>query len=445
MNLLLQIDEWGCWTKLYLRDFNLKEGEAFHYLYDFGDSWEHLIEVESIIEEAINVPRCINGAMACPPEDCGGIWGYQDLVKTIKDPSHPDYEGMLEWTGDDFDPTIFSLNTVDAELKHFGNYHNAHPEDISTPWHQIDGNPEDISNMEDFLTTMFEQINDSIRIDDTSPNPAIDNLSALDMQKILYETFSTASPVGFKEPIDSHALEKIPFLNLVLAYLERLEKVGEMKLTAKGNLPRKWCLELYDLGFIKESYIERGVISLNREADSLTIQHTKLICDLAGITKKRKNNLSLTTKGKKLLKTLDKSELFQTLFLTNLKDFNFGYYDGYEDNGGVQESFGYTLYLLLRYGNEEKEIDFYVDKNIQAFPDLPIRFRDNWGTPRERYLSCYNIRIFERFLCLYGLVNYQRENNLSDKKITLKASEIFNQLFEIRKERFSFSKSQFES
>ena len=144
-------------TKLYLKDFNLKEGQAFQYLYDFGDSWEHLIEVESIIDKETEIPQCINGAMSCPPEDCGGIWRYQDLIKTIENSSHPDHAEMLEWVGDDFDSTIFALNTVNAELNHFGDYHNAHPEDMSTPWHQIDGSPEDISSMEDFMRSMLEQ------------------------------------------------------------------------------------------------------------------------------------------------------------------------------------------------------------------------------------------------------------------------------------------------
>lgn len=50
------------------------------------------------------LPYCVTAKRACPPEDCGGIWGYADLLKIIEDPEHDEYEGMLEWLGDEFDP-----------------------------------------------------------------------------------------------------------------------------------------------------------------------------------------------------------------------------------------------------------------------------------------------------------------------------------------------------
>jgi hypothetical protein len=86
--------------------------------YDFGDSWLHEILVEKILprEPDARYPRCLTGKRACPPEDCGGIWGYADFLDAIRDPNHPEHEAMLEWIGDDFDPEAFDLQTVNQEL-----------------------------------------------------------------------------------------------------------------------------------------------------------------------------------------------------------------------------------------------------------------------------------------------------------------------------------------
>ena len=89
------------------------------YEYDFGDSWQHEIVLEKILEPEPNVayPRCIEGARACPPEDVGGIWGYGDFLVAISDPNHADHDEMLEWIGGEFDPEKFSVDEVNKELE----------------------------------------------------------------------------------------------------------------------------------------------------------------------------------------------------------------------------------------------------------------------------------------------------------------------------------------
>jgi hypothetical protein len=82
------------------------EKDSILYEYDFGDGWVHKIILEKILDfdPAKKLPYCVTAKRACPPEDCGGIWGYADLLKIIEDPEHDEYEGMLEWLGDEFDP-----------------------------------------------------------------------------------------------------------------------------------------------------------------------------------------------------------------------------------------------------------------------------------------------------------------------------------------------------
>lgn len=89
------------------------------YEYDFGDSWEHEVRVEKILEPEPNTkyPICIAGERACPPEDCGGVWGYADMLKILANPKDPEYEDWLDWAGDDFDPDEFDVDEVNEILK----------------------------------------------------------------------------------------------------------------------------------------------------------------------------------------------------------------------------------------------------------------------------------------------------------------------------------------
>jgi len=88
------------------------------YEYDFGDSWDHELLVEKILslDEEKRYPVCLTGKRACPPEDCGGMWGYASLLEAIRDPEHPEHEEMMAWVGSEFDPDLFDLDEVNREL-----------------------------------------------------------------------------------------------------------------------------------------------------------------------------------------------------------------------------------------------------------------------------------------------------------------------------------------
>ncbi|OGA79132.1 MAG: hypothetical protein A3G81_00270 [Betaproteobacteria bacterium RIFCSPLOWO2_12_FULL_65_14] len=94
------------------------EKDAMTYEYDFGDGWEHKIVLEKVLGNAEEhaAPSCIAGARACPPEDCGGVWGYANLLKVISNSSNPEHEEMLEWLGDGFDPERFDVSVINSVL-----------------------------------------------------------------------------------------------------------------------------------------------------------------------------------------------------------------------------------------------------------------------------------------------------------------------------------------
>jgi hypothetical protein len=94
-------------------------GMSFEYVYDFGDDWRHKIVVEKVLpaEKGATYPTCTGGRRAGPPEDCGGLWGYMDLIEAIRDPGHPDRESMLAWVGGRFDPAAFDRSEVARRLR----------------------------------------------------------------------------------------------------------------------------------------------------------------------------------------------------------------------------------------------------------------------------------------------------------------------------------------
>lgn len=103
-----------------LAKLGLGEGDKLTYEYDFGDSWEHVIAVEKVLprDKAQKYPVATAGKRNGPPEDSGGIWGYQEsFIEAIRDPDHPDHEDMIEWIGGEFDPEHFDLEELNEELR----------------------------------------------------------------------------------------------------------------------------------------------------------------------------------------------------------------------------------------------------------------------------------------------------------------------------------------
>ena len=96
-----------------------KEKDKIVYEYDFGDSWEHEILLEKIMpaDSAQILPVCIKGKRACPPEDCGGIYGYYHMLETFSGPDTDEKAELLDWIGEPIDPEAFDLDEINARLR----------------------------------------------------------------------------------------------------------------------------------------------------------------------------------------------------------------------------------------------------------------------------------------------------------------------------------------
>lgn len=101
-------------TKTKLNKVFTAEKQTFNYLYDFGDDWPHQIVLEKILPGKIKQPVCLAGKGTCPPEDCGGPWGYENLKTILSDPKHDEHADMKDWLGLDEDD-VWDANHFDAE------------------------------------------------------------------------------------------------------------------------------------------------------------------------------------------------------------------------------------------------------------------------------------------------------------------------------------------
>ena len=102
----------------------LKKGLVFRYLYDFGDYWQHAVAVENVLQPEPQriYPVCIDGALRCPPEDCGSISGFYEMLRILKDKKHPEHRDTKVWVGRGYNPEIFNIGKVNRELPRYRKY-----------------------------------------------------------------------------------------------------------------------------------------------------------------------------------------------------------------------------------------------------------------------------------------------------------------------------------
>lgn len=99
---------------------SLRGQRDFLYEYDFGDSWNHVVTIEREIRtpHALKFAICLDGANACPPEDCGGPWGYETVLAALADPKHAEHSELVRWMGGvGFDRTVFDLIETNAMIQ----------------------------------------------------------------------------------------------------------------------------------------------------------------------------------------------------------------------------------------------------------------------------------------------------------------------------------------
>lgn len=275
------------------------------------------------------------------------------------------------------------------------------------------------------LKEIQKHIDQAVNEQNNRPVPEFEGYSPFEMHQILNFTFGEYSPLQFQKLSDKD-YSLIPILNQIKYLTALIDKNGEIKLTNKGFLPTKIVIDLYSQGFMKDEYIEKGLIKLYKESDSMTINLTRILSELAGLVKKSKGKISLTKSSQKILG--DNEALFRQIFLTFTNKFNWAYHDGYGENQIGQLGYGFSLILLSKYGQEKRLDSFYAEKYFKAFPRLLDSVRPGYGTLERYSTNCYSDRTFERFLDFFGLINMDKQGKGIDSKIYITKADLFDRL-----------------
>lgn len=278
------------------------------------------------------------------------------------------------------------------------------------------------------------------------PIEAFDFLSPYDMDTILYNTYSNESPIQFKEDTTDEILDNLGFLNLCNFILKRLERDGEIKLTTRGNVSTSFATEIFHKKFTSEEVFVLKPRKIYRQDDLMSLQNAMIILyNILKLIKKRKNKLTLTKKGEEVVGSYDKLQIFKLMFITYAVDLNLGFHDGYEEEFDIQRCFGFVLYLLLKYGNKERKVEFYGDKFITAFPHLLESFQATYSSQEKQLTTCLCIRIFVRFLEWFNLIDMHDENGKFPFGQTYIKSKYLHDIFTLETSNFRFKKSEFEA
>ena len=256
-------------------------------------------------------------------------------------------------------------------------------------------------------------------------------LSPTEMHHLLYDAYGDKSPLGLRSDIENSTLDEIPLFRMTEEFLKIISREESIKLTPLGALPRKVLLELYSHKFITEDIIEAGFSKLSSEQNSVAITTVHLNMLLPGVVKKANGRLSLTKKGAQLLEPEQRFNLFTETLSTYTDRFNWSSNDGYPQSPVGQLGWGFTVYLLEKFGQSERTIEFYAEKYLKAFPKLLEFFPARpYGTPEGDFVNCYSVRTFERFLEWFGFVKVEHLHSIHGKQSdSIKRSDLLQKVF----------------
>lgn len=277
---------------------------------------------------------------------------------------------------------------------------------------------------------MINELPDEFSYWNDTPVEELLGLTPNQMHSLLYKTFSPTSHLRYQDAIDNTTLDQVPLFRIAEDFLKILERDKHIKLTPLGALPKKVMVELYEKKYLLDEFIESGLIKLWKEQDCISIRSARFAAEFAGFVKKVHGRLSLTKKGAKLLQAENRVQLFQEFLESFTGKFGWGYNDGYPDKPIGQLGWAFSLFMLNKFGDEPRAVNFYAQKYIKAFPMFISEFPMDYDSPQRQYASCYAIRTFPRFFLWFGFIETEEKKSLLDYKSNLaKKTSVVNQLF----------------
>ena len=300
----------------------LESNGELTYMYDFGDSWEHQIILEEILP---NHPQAfasvIEAGEACPPEDVGGPTGYLAFLESWYNPRDPEHAQNKAW----------------GEMMGFTGSFDRNRANLSLEYKLPFGKDE--------ISKLAFEVNNTI--------------------------FHANVPLAFRTDIDAEAISTTHLYKYFKDFLAIIKESEPLKLTAKGNLPAKLVATLSTQGY---DYLSpRLPDKVVREDQAWFIAELHYLARDGGLVLKRRNQLTLTKKGSKIMD--NPVQLYLFLWKSSVRRYATDYSNGY---GLFHPIFlGYLLELLHKYGHAEREISFYVERLLSIHPYLIEEYSDS--------------------------------------------------------------------
>lgn len=260
--------------------------------------------------------------------------------------------------------------------------------------------------MEDSIDDEFlRALESEALLRNSSPVEDFEGLTPLEMDRLLQAPLEKDSSIKLNPNIPDSVLDTLPMLKLTEAFLRLLEREEKIKLTPKGALPKSVVVELYALRFILDEHIESELYKLSNEEkfQPLLVVHYSSVG--AGLVRKTKGVLQLTKEGKQCLASNNRNQILRRMLISHTLRFNWASLDGYPESPLDRIGWGFSIILLLKYGNEPRFASFYARRFIIAFPVYTNDFPHDSPYYKQRSSeNCYCLRTFHRFLVWWGFV-----------------------------------------
>jgi hypothetical protein len=256
-------------------------------------------------------------------------------------------------------------------------------------------------------------------------------LSPEQIHRLLYFSFDSPQLVTF--PTRLGIPPAAPLLTLFGLLAKGIGEEG-LKATARGNLPREFVQRAALASEREGGYQRYAPGSIRTEPDFFELHVTRLVAELAGLIRKSKGRFLLRPDGRAAVTDSGAAALWPRLFLTYVRDFNWAYWDAYPALPFLQQSFLFTLYLLVVYGDQWRPVTFYEDAFLRAFPRLleevgPV----SYGTSESLIRRCYSWRVFERFASFIGLAEIKRgSNRMLDHNFQVRSTPLLTETVSFR-------------
>jgi hypothetical protein len=410
-------------TNVLLRRVLPEVSSSIRYEYDFGDSWFHTITLEDVLpaDTTLTYPAVIDGERACPPEDCGSLGGYDDIVRALKGERVDEMEELLAWLPPGYNPEVFSVAEASARVSAgpvkydwaadydaVAQASQGLTESRARAYH--DEVQQELDRLKPKTIEQRKRIMADVAIKGNRvPRDQYGGLTLEALAYMLDAPFDSPQFIVFPEKLNEDFASPVGALFELLA---GAIGTGGLKATVTGNLPRNLVREIAEKSMTADKLdVVRQIRPLQTEVDYMDLHVTRVLGEECGLIRKVKGKFLLSKTCQKLMAVDGVRSIYPRLLRMYATKLNWGYRSRFEINPHFQVTFAFSLYLLDRFGDDWRPTTFYSDALLKAFPRILSPYRNyTYSTPESMFASEHTSFVFKYFAVFFGLAEAQYED-----------------------------------